>query len=328
MSAAWRAQLRTAVRDADELIDLLGLPDRLRPAARRAARAFPLIVPHAFIARMRKGDPDDPLLRQVLPLAAECEPPGPGFVPDPVGDQAARTTPGLLRKYRGRALLMTARVCAVGCRYCFRQHYPYDEEPSGFEQLRPAIDAIASATDLEEVILSGGDPLVRSDEWLSQLVAQLDAIPHLRRLRLHTRLPIVIPDRVEDSLLQWLKTTRLAPVVVVHANHPAEIDDACGAALLRLVGAGIPVLNQAVLLRGVNDDAETLTALSKRLLDARVLPYYLHQLDPVAGAAHFEVAVERGRALIAALRERLPGYGVPRYVREVAGAAHKVDLAP
>ncbi|MEM7201798.1 MAG: EF-P beta-lysylation protein EpmB [Planctomycetota bacterium] len=323
---AWREQLRRAIRDPDELIDRLGLPDAQRDGARRAAQCFPLVVPEAYLARIRARDPDDPLLRQVLPVGAECAPPPPGFHDDPVAERGTARRPGLLHKYHGRALLIVAGVCAVACRYCFRRHFPYDESPAGLAEWEPSLRLLGDSEDLEEVILSGGDPLMRSDAWLRALSTRLADIPHLRRLRLHTRLPIVVPDRVDQALLEWLTETRLAPTVVVHANHPAEIDDACGAALLRLVRHGVPVLNQSVLLRGVNDDADVLAELSRRLLDVRVMPYYLHQLDPVAGAQHFEVPVERGLEIVAALRERLPGYGVPRYVREVPGAPHKVPL--
>lgn len=322
----WRRHVREAVRDPDELIDLLSLPDRLRPAARRAAESFALVVPRPFLARVRQGDPADPLLRQVLPLEAECEPAPLGFGADPVGDQKATQAAGLLQKYHGRALLITVGVCAVACRYCFRRHYPYDEGPSNLRQWEPALQTLANSPDVEEVILSGGDPLMQTDAWLAELVGRLEAIPHLRRLRVHTRLPIVIPDRVGPELLGWLADSRLAPTMVVHANHPAELDADCGAALLRLVRAGIPTLNQSVLLRGVNDDTDTLAELSRRLLDVRVMPYYLSQLDPVAGAAHFEVPVARGLEIVAGLRARLPGLGVPRYVREVPGASHKVEL--
>ena len=325
-SGAWKAQLRDAIRDPALLIDRLDLPEGLLPGAERAAELFPLVVPEPFLARMRRGDPADPLLRQVLPLDAETAPPPPGFGGDPVGEAEAARAAGLLVKYHGRALLVTAGVCAIACRYCFRRHFPYDETPAGLAEWEPALRQIEEDPTLEEVILSGGDPLVRSDRWLADLVARIEEIPHVRRLRVHTRLPIVIPDRVDGPLLEWLGRTRLAPTVVVHANHPAEIDAACGGGLLRLVKAGIPVLNQAVLLAGVNDDAGTLAALSRRLLDSRVMPYYLHQLDPVAGAAHFEVPVERGLEIIAALRTQLPGFGVPRYVREVIGAAHKVEF--
>lgn len=322
----WREQLRAAVRDPDALIDQLQLPEELRQGARTAARLFPLVVPQAFLSRMRPGDPDDPLLRQVLPLGEEAMPAPARFTTDPVGESSANKAAGMLQKYHGRALLIVAGVCAVGCRYCFRRHYPYAETPSGLAEWQPALDVIAQSEDLEEVILSGGDPLMRGDDWLAELVTQLERIPHVRRLRIHTRLPIVIPDRVTDGLLTVLSTTRFAPTVVVHANHPAEIDEACGSALLRFVKSGVPVLNQCVLLRGINDDVATLAELSRRLLDVRVMPYYMSQLDPVAGASHFEVPVERGLEIVAELRKVLPGFGVPRFVQEVVGAAHKVEV--
>lgn len=325
---SWRDQLRAAIRDPDELVDRLSLPAGLRGPAREAARAFGLVAPEAFVARMRHNDPSDPLLAQVLPIGEELAPAPPSYVADPCGDAAALRAPGLLQKYCGRALLILTGVCAVACRYCFRREYPYADGPGGLAEWQPALDALRDSPDVEEVLLSGGDPLMRPDDWLADLVAQLESIPHLRRLRIHTRLPIVIPDRVDDALLRWLGATRLAPTVVVHSNHPNELDDACTKALLRLVKSGVPVLNQTVLLRGVNDDADTLTELSRRLLDARVMPYYLHQLDPVRGAQHWEVPVARGHELIAELRRRLPGFGVPRYVREVVGAAHKVELGP
>ncbi len=326
----WRQQLREAVRDPDQLIDLLDLPDRWRGDARRAAARFPLVAPRPYLARMRRGDATDPLLRQVLPIGAELAPAPAGFQADPVGDRAAVRAAGLLQKYHGRALLITTGVCAVACRYCFRRHFPYDEIPSGLDRWGPALRAIEGSPELSEIILSGGDPLMRSDPWLAQLTTRLERIPQLRRLRVHTRLPIVIPERVDTSLVDWLSNSRLAPTVVVHANHPAELDAACSAALLRLVRAGIPVLNQTVLLAGVNDDAGVLTELSHRLLESRVMPYYLHQLDPVAGAAHFEVKTERGLELIAEMQRQLPGFGVPRYVREVIGAPHKlaIDAGP
>ncbi len=277
---------------------------------------------------MRPGDPSDPLLRQVLPLEAETAAMPAGFSDDPVGEQGAVRAPGLLQKYHGRALLITAGVCAVACRYCFRRHFPYDDSPAGWDDWDAALRVLVDSPDVDEVILSGGDPLMRSDRWLAELVARIERIGHVKRLRIHTRLPIMIPDRVDGAVLEWLGNTSLAPIVVVHANHPREIDAACTAALSRLVHAAVPVLNQTVLLKGINDDAAVLEELSRRLLDARVMPYYLHQLDPVAGAGHFEVPVERGLKLVAQLRTRLPGFAVPRYVREVIGAPHKVDLSP
>ncbi len=318
--------MKDAVRDPRTLCQLLRLPPEVEAAASRAGRQFPLFAPRQYIARMRPGDPHDPLLRQVLPLAAELAD-VPGYRDDPVGDRASRCAPGMLEKYRGRALLLVTGACAVHCRYCFRRHYPYDTGPRSWDDWTPALRAIADDDTLGEVLLSGGDPLTLVDDWLAELVDRLAAIPHLRRLRVHTRLPIVIPQRVGDGLLEWLLGTRLTPIVVVHANHPAELDAAVAGALSRLVDAGVTVLNQSVLLRGVNDDADVLAELCERLVDLRVLPYYLHQLDRVAGAAHFDVPLSEGRRLVNELRRRLPGYAVPRYVREVAGEPYKVPLA-
>lgn len=323
----WRAALAGAVRDPDELIALLGLPEGLRAAARRAARLFPLVVPRSFIARMRRGDPADPLLLQVLPSSAEDDRLE-GYTEDPVGDGSATIAPGLIRKYEGRALLVASGVCAVHCRYCFRRHFPYGSTPRGAEAWAPALRALREDGGLREIILSGGDPLVLPDDPLARLVGALEEIPHLRRLRVHTRLPIVVPERVTDRLVALLRGSRLTPIVVVHANHPAELAGGCPEALGRLVDAGIPVLNQAVLLRGVNDDDATLASLCDSLATLRVRPYYLHQLDRVAGAAHFAVSEGRGREIVAALRRRLPGYAVPQYVREVPGAPSKVPIAP
>ncbi|MEZ6068315.1 MAG: EF-P beta-lysylation protein EpmB [Planctomycetaceae bacterium] len=271
---------------------------------------------------MRHGDPHDPLLLQVLPAGAELATQT-GFVDDPVGDAAAKRAPGLLHKYHGRALLIAARECAVHCRYCFRRHHPYESEPVRQADWDPAFAVIAADESLDEVILSGGDPLLLSDRRLRQLIDRLASITHLRRLRLHTRLPIVLPDRVTDTLLNLLRSTRLTPVMVVHANHPAEIADDCSTSLDALRRAGITLLNQTVLLRGINDHADTLAELSTRLVNHGVMPYYLHQLDRVAGAAHFEVSVDEGRALVSELRRRLPGYAVPRYVAEIAGEMSK-----
>ncbi|HUY32839.1 MAG TPA: EF-P beta-lysylation protein EpmB [Pirellulales bacterium] len=323
---AWQRALREAIRDPRELCRILDLPADYEAAAVRAAEDFPLVVPRGYAGRIRRGDPRDPLLRQVLPLDAERADPA-GFASDPVGDASAALTPGLLRKYHGRALMVTTGACAVHCRYCFRRQYPYSDLPHSLDAWEPALKHIAGDPSLDEVLLSGGDPLTWVDDWLARLVHRLAAIPHLRRLRVHTRLPIVIPERVCDELLDWLRGTRLATVVVVHANHPAELDDAVAGALGRLVDAGVVVLNQSVLLRGVNDQSDVLVELCRRLVDLRVMPYYLHQLDRVRGAAHFEVPVEVGVELVAEMRKRLPGYAVPRYVREVAGEQHKLVLA-
>lgn len=323
---SWQEEMRRAVRDPAELAALLHLPVEWAEQAQRAAADFGLFVPRGFAARMRPGDPADPLLRQVMPLDAELQA-APNFVADPVGDLAAQAAPGVLHKYHGRALLIVTGACAVHCRYCFRRHFPYGDAPHGLDAWQPALEQIAADPSFDEVILSGGDPLVLSDAWLAKLVEQIAAIAHVRRLRVHSRLPIVTPQRVTAELLAWLRGTRLTPVMVVHANHPAEIDDSVANALTRLVDAGVPVLNQAVLLRGVNDSVAALHGLCQRLVDLRVMPYYLHQLDRVAGAAHFEVHPERGREIMAELRRLLPGYAVPRYVTEQPGAAHKMALA-
>jgi EF-P beta-lysylation protein EpmB len=245
---------------------------------------------------------------------------------DPVADAAAEVVPGLLHKYQGRALLITTGVCAVHCRYCFRRHFPYSEAPQSLAAWRPALDAIGGDATIREVIFSGGDPLTLADERLAKLANEVAAIGHVRRLRVHTRLPILIPERVTDALLTWLTESRLAPLVVIHANHAQEIAADVVSAIARLVDAGIPVLNQAVLLAGVNDSIAAQLDLWESLIDIRVLPYYLHRLDPVAGAAHFEVPIEQGRKIVAALRERLPGYAVPRFVEEIPGATSKMPM--
>lgn len=324
-TASWRRSLARAIRDPGELLRELDLPASLLPGATASAGRFPVVVPREYLARIRPGDPDDPLLRQVLPLDAEDRIVA-GYDHDPLGERAATAAPGLVRKYATRALLLAAPVCAINCRYCFRRHFPYAEVPRGLAAMEPALEELRADPSLDEVILSGGDPLVLPDQTLARLVARLESIPHLTRLRIHTRLPVVIPSRVDDALLGWLRGTRLTPLVVVHVNHPNELDVACRAALRRLVQGGIPVLNQAVLLRGVNDDADTLTALCRALVDTSVIPYYLHALDPVAGTAHFAVPERDGLALVDELRRRLPGYAVPRFVREVEGEPSKVDL--
>jgi EF-P beta-lysylation protein EpmB len=317
--------MKDAVRDPAELCRLLELPDEYVEAARAAARQFPLFAPRGFVARMRPGDIADPLLRQVLPLAAELAD-VPGFVFDPVDDDAATRQPGLLQKYHGRVLLVATGTCAIHCRYCFRRHFPYDETPRSLVAWQPALDEIAADTSLREVILSGGDPLTLVDATLAALIEQLESIPHLRRLRIHTRLPIVIPERVTDELAAMLRETRLTPVVVLHSNHANELDHQVADAVAKLADAGVLLLNQAVLLAGINDSTTAQVALSERLVDLRVTPYYLHQLDRVAGAAHFEVPVATGRQITEELHARLPGYALPCYVQEVAGASGKIEL--
>lgn len=320
----WRAAMGDAMTDPAELCRLLGLPPDTATAAQGPAQAFPLLVPRTFLARIHPGDLQDPLVLQILPRMEEMKVSS-EFTTDPVRECASTQHRGWLRKYSGRLLMVTNGGCSVHCRFCFRRHFRY---PAGgsHDPWESAIQELAADSSLHEVVLSGGDPLALEDSCLADLAARVEAIPHVRRLRVHTRFPIVVPQRVTDELLSWLCTGRLTNVMVVHVNHPAEIDDDVAAALGRLVAAGVPVLSQTVLLRGVNDRVEVLAELFERLIDVRVIPYYLHQLDRVAGAAHFEVAPADGLKLIQQLRARLPGYAVPRYVREIPGEPGKVVL--
>lgn len=321
----WQQLWRDAVRDPRELLDLLGLGQAALNVSDAAATQFPLRVPRGFVAKMRHGDPNDPLLRQVLPLDDEMKP-MPGFSLDAVGDGAAKAADGVIRKYRGRALLVTTGSCAVHCRYCFRRHFDYAAETAAAGHWREAVELIRADTTIDEVILSGGDPWSLSTAKLAELTDALASIPHLRRLRIHTRLPVVLPERVDTALLAWLRGLPWPVTVVLHANHANEIDFNVASACTALRGAGATLLNQAVLLRGVNDSFEALAALSERGIEAGVLPYYLHQLDRVQGSAHFEVGDDEARRLHAALAARLSGYLVPRLVREVAGDPGKRPL--
>ena len=322
--ADWRQLWRDAVTDAHELLALLEL-EHLADELPAADAGFRLRVPRGFVARMRRGDRHDPLLLQVLPQLAELEA-VPGFVDDAVGDLDARAASGVLHKYEGRALLIASGTCAINCRYCFRRHFPYSEELAAAQQWREALAYLHREESISELILSGGDPLALSTGKLAELSAGLADIAHLRRVRIHSRLPVVLPERIDDSLLGWLADLPQQKVVVLHANHANEFDHGVDAACARLRACGAILLNQSVLLRGINDDVETLAALSERMFAAGVLPYYLHQLDRVQGTAHFEVGDAEATALIEALRARLPGYLVPRLVREVAGDTGKRPL--
>lgn len=323
--STWQQELAHAVTDPVELACLLRLDPALVEPACTVARQFGLRVPRGYVARMRVGDPNDPLLRQVLPLAAEGAAIN-GFGPDPVGDLSAMVVPGALHKYQGRVLLTTTGACAIHCRYCFRRHFPYADANPATDGWRSAVDYIRSDTSAREVILSGGDPLTLSDAKLERLIDMLARVPHVQRLRVHTRLPIVLPERITGDLCALLTRTRLACVVVVHANHPNEIDAQVTWALARLRDSGVTLLNQSVLLRGVNDDADVLCALSESLFSAGVLPYYLHMLDRVEGAAHFEVDEVIARDLHARVVDRLSGYLVPKLVREEADASSKTAV--
>lgn len=322
---AWQQALRSAVTDCNELLALLELPATL--ADERAHSQFELRVPRGLIKRIRKADPQDPILLQVLPQGREMTPVT-GFSADPLAELGANPVPGVVHKYRDRVLLIGSGGCAINCRYCFRRHFPYQENQLGGDHWQQALTYIDSHPELREAILSGGDPLVTPDSRLERMIADLAKRPHLKRLRVHTRLPIVIPERVTEGLIAAMTATRLKPVLVLHCNHAQEIDDSVRAAIKRLTTAGITVLNQAVLLRDINDSVDALRTLSETLFESGVLPYYLFVLDPVAGAAHFDVDDATARRLVAELQTQLPGYLVPRLAREVAGEPSKTLLAP
>lgn len=322
---SWQQSLADLIRDYDELLALLALDPRQSPAPDAALRQFPLRVPREFAARMRPGDWRDPLLLQVLPQSRELDY-QPGFCNDPLGERASNPVPGLIHKYHGRVLLVVSGGCAIHCRYCFRRHFPYQDNNPGQRDWERVLDYIRADTSINEVIFSGGDPLAAGDRLLADLSARLADIPHLRTLRIHSRLPVVIPGRIDDQCLAWMTATRLRPVMVIHCNHVNEIDHHVRDSLQRLRWAGVTTLNQTVLMAGINDRVDALQALSEGLFDAGCLPYYLHLLDRVNGAGHFEVPESAARQLIATLLERLPGYLVPKLVREVAGSGSKMPI--
>lgn len=321
----WLLQLADVITDPDELLRVLHLDnDENLIAGREAKRLFALRVPRAFVARMRKGDPHDPLLRQVLTSHDEFIA-APGFSTDPLDEQHS-VVPGLLHKYRNRALLLVKGGCAVNCRYCFRRHFPYADNQGNKRNWQTALDYIAAHPELDEIIFSGGDPLMAKDHELAWLVGQLEALPHIKRLRIHSRLPIVIPARVTDALTALFARSSLQILLVNHINHAREIDDAFRDAMQRLRQAGVTLLNQSVLLRGVNDNAQALADLSNALFDAAVMPYYLHVLDKVQGAAHFMVSDEEARAIMRELLTLISGYMVPKLAREIGGEPSKTPL--
>lgn len=320
--ARWQALWREALRDPVELLESLGLPALAARVSASAQAQFPLRVPRGFVARMRHGDANDPLLRQVLPLDDEDRR-VPGFSLDAVGDAQAKAGTGVIHKYEGRALLIATGSCAIHCRYCFRRHFPYAEETAAAGGWASAIEHLRADPSVQEVILSGGDPLSLSTAKLAELTEALRALPQITRLRLHTRLPIVLPERVDAEFLDWIAALPWPVVMVVHANHANEIDADVRAACAALRARGVHLLNQAVLMRGVNDSADALVDLSEALFAAGVLPYYLHLLDRVQGTAHFEVPEAEALALRDAIHARLPGYLVPRLVREIAGQPGK-----
>lgn len=318
----WQQELIHAVTDPQELCQLLELSLESLRISYPAIGQFPLQVPREFVARMRKGDPLDPLLRQVLPISAEDQDVI-GYIQDPLKETEANPVPGLLHKYKSRVLLTLTSKCAINCRYCFRRHFPYSDNVSGKQQWQSAFAYIKNDPAINEVILSGGDPLVVKDNTLKLFSDQLAEIPHVKRLRIHSRIPIVLPKRITPELISWLSSIPQTPILVVHCNHPQEIDENVISALQALKKAGIMLLNQAVLLKGINDDVEILTKLSETLFSAGVQAYYLHLLDKVKGVAHFDIEVHRAKAIYQELSYQLPGYLVPKLVQEVPGEKAK-----
>ena len=321
----WLHQLADVITDPDELLQLLALQNHPELASGHAARRlFALRVPRAFAARMRKGDPQDPLLLQVITSQQEFID-APGYSTDPLDEQNS-VVPGLLHKYRNRALLLVKGGCAVNCRYCFRRHFPYADNQGNKRNWQQALEYIRQKPELDEIIFSGGDPLMAKDHELDWLISELESIPHIKRLRIRSRLPVVIPKRITETLCQRLAESRLQVLLVSHINHAQEIDDELREGMQMLKRAGVTLLNQSVLLRGINDDAATLATLSNALFDAGILPYYLHVLDKVQGAAHFYVDDARARAIVRELLGMVSGYLVPKLAREIGGEPSKTPL--
>ena len=326
----WLNELTNAISDPEKLLNTLEIPLSEWPRTPNgeisfaAKKQFSQRVPESFVAKMQKGDIHDPLLRQVLPIDEELDI-HPGYCADPLQEQE-NEYPGLLHKYRNRALLILKSACAVNCRYCFRRHFPYDENKGSKTNWLKSLDYISEHKELNEVILSGGDPLMAKDHELEWLVDKLESIPHIKRLRIHSRLPVVIPSRITDKLCQILRETRLQVIFVSHVNHGNEVDDKLEKAFAKLKYAGVHLLNQGVLLKGVNDSADSQVELNERLFDAGVQPYYLHVLDKVQGAAHFYVSDERAKAIMAEVMTRVSGYIVPKLTREIGGRPSKTPL--
>jgi EF-P beta-lysylation protein EpmB len=318
----WQEELIQSIRDPEALLEYLHLPMELLPQAQAASALFELRAPRPYLDRIVKGDRHDPLLRQILPLEEELVL-TPGYSADPLQEADSNPTQGLVHKYHGRVLLIAAPNCAINCRYCFRREFPYEDNNPSRQQWQQVFAQLRADSSIREVIFSGGDPLANSDRQLQWMVDQLAEIPHIHRLRVHTRLPIVIPQRITEETLRWLADSRLQSVMVLHTNHPNEVDAQVIDTIAQLRRAGVTVLNQAVLLKGVNDDLEIQVALSETLFAAGVLPYYLHLLDKVQGAAHFEVADADAIRLHQYMQARLPGFLVPKLTREEPGALNK-----
>lgn len=324
-ASKWQQDLANSITRGEELMQLLGLTAS-GWLSQGASQDFSLRVPRSFIARMEKGNPHDPLLRQILPAPSELIQ-HPGFVTDPLVEKQYNPIPGLLHKYENRVLLIVTGGCAVNCRYCFRRHFPYAENNPSKKDWSKAIDYIQSQPQVNEVILSGGDPLLATDDYLKDLASVIDKIPHIKRLRIHSRIPIVLPSRVNDDLLSWFVNPNRQAIMVVHVNHPNEINHEVSDAIKLLKEKNVTVLNQSVLLRDINDDSDVLANLSEKLFSIGIMPYYLHRLDPVKGAWHFEVSLERAKQIVRDLAGKVSGYLLPKFVQEVPGENSKQAIA-
>ena len=324
-STSWNQILAGAVKDSRQLLEQLKIEPTELSLRQQASLNFPLLVPQPFIDKMKKGNAQDPLLLQVLPQGSELEQ-SEGFIDAPLAEKHSNLQKGLIHKYHGRVLLLLSTGCAVNCRYCFRRHFPYQDNRIGKKDWQEILDYVAQDNSIDELILSGGDPLMLSDQQLAKFIQQAETIPHLQRLRIHTRLPVVIPQRITDTLVDILHSSRFDCAIVLHINHSNEINEAFKTALLPLNSAGITLLNQAVLLRGINDTLEDQVNLSKKLFNAGVLPYYLHLLDKVKGAHHFDVDEKTAQDLYQQLLLTLSGYLVPKLVREVSGEGSKTPV--
>ncbi|MCL9783531.1 EF-P beta-lysylation protein EpmB [Vibrio sp. S4M6] len=320
----WLSQLANSITDPIKLLKHLELDPTPWLEGSKAKTLFAQRVPMNFVARMEKGNPNDPLLQQVLPIAEEFHL-HPGYSSDPLEEQN-NAIPGLLHKYQNRALMIVKGGCAINCRYCFRRHFPYQDNKGSKTVWQKSLDYISTQKQLNEVILSGGDPLMAKDHELEWLIEGISQIPHIKRLRIHSRLPVVIPARITDKLCELLKSSRLQIVMVTHINHSNEIHSELVAAIDKLRASYVTMLNQGVLLKGVNDNVVAQQALSESLFDAGILPYYLHVLDKVQGAAHFYVSDENAKQIMAGLIENVSGYLVPKLTREIAGRASKTPL--
>ena len=324
LHTSWQKELANVITDPKTLLELVDISPEMYQHHFAARKLFPVRVPRPLISRIKKGDINDPILKQVMPLDLEFSITE-GYNEDPL-EEHDTVAPGLLHKYKHRVLMMVKTGCAINCRYCFRRHFPYADNSPNKARWQQALTYIEQHNEINEVIFSGGDPLMASDEHLQWLITEIEKIPHINRLRIHTRLPIVIPQRITPALVNTLRTTRLKPVIVFHVNHANEIDNDVAEALEPLISARIPLFNQSVLLKGINNNAQILAQLSERLFDIGIQPYYLHLFDKVQGVAHFDLTETEAKEITLQLMAILPGYLMPKLVREIAGEANKTPI--